>query len=88
MQVFPPADAQVGGVAEVGRAVDVTDLVRGSRWATAVAPTPAAVPTRPVAPPRRAEPAKPKPEASVTSPSKPKPRKGIQLDENGIPVDR
>jgi hypothetical protein len=79
---------------------DVTDLVRGSRWVTAaVAPAAASAaappePTRP-ARPRRTGPAKPRPATSATPPAtsatppaKPKPKPGIQLDENGIPIDR
>jgi len=69
---------------------DVTDLVRGSRWATAsVVPAPVVappVPTRPT-PLRRTDAAKSK-SAPVPSPAKPKPRKGVRFDENGIPIDR
>ena len=81
---------------------DVTDLVRGARWAaaaatppppspTAAAPSSAAAsepPARPTAH-RRTEPGKAKPATNpAQQPAKPKSRKGIQLDENGIPIDR
>ena len=77
---------------QLGRAV--TDLVRGPRWVAAAAssppPAPAAeppAPTRPAAH-RRTEPAKPKPATISPPPTKPTPNKGIQLDDNGIPVNR
>jgi serine/threonine-protein kinase len=76
---------------QLGR--DVTDLVRGSRWvAAAPSPQPAPATGRPITPRptarRTTEPAKPAP-ATTSSPSaKPKPHKGVQLDENGIPLNR
>ncbi|HEX3481954.1 MAG TPA: protein kinase [Kofleriaceae bacterium] len=76
---------------QLGR--DVTDRVRGSRWvAAAPGPPLAPAPARPV-PPRPAahrptEAAKPVPATTSSPPARPKPHKGIQLDENGIPVNR
>jgi hypothetical protein len=83
---------------QLGR--DVTDRVRGARWVApapipppAPPPAPAAAPAVTVRPTahRSTEPAKPRPaepRPAATPPAKPNPRKGIQLDENGIPVDR
>jgi hypothetical protein len=84
---------------QLGR--DVTDLVRGARWVaaaappspapTAAAPPAAAVTEPPARPPahRRTEPARSKPATNpAPQPAKAKSRKGIQLDENGIPIDR
>ena len=77
---------------QLGR--DVTDLVRGARWvAAAPSPPPAPATAPPVTPRPRphpaAEPVKPRPATASPPPAaKPKPRKGIQLDENGIPIDR
>jgi len=84
---------------QLGR--DVTDLVRGARWVAAAAPPPpspeAAAPSsaaasepsdRPIAH-GRTEPARAKPATNpAPHPTKPRSRKGIQLDENGIPIDR
>jgi hypothetical protein len=78
---------------QLGR--DVTEVVRGSRWVAAPAAATTPAPTSRPTTRRRAEAAKPTPEAAKPTPEKPKPtpekpkpKTGLQLDENGIPIDR
>ncbi len=83
---------------QLGR--DVTDAVRGARWTVAAAappppppPSHAKPPTTPPHPPVATKTTErgvvTKPAAgSAAAPAKAKPSKGIQLDENGIPIER